>query len=72
MAKKALFVLALLSIPTIVWAQQQPHPYYGARLAACKGKSAGDACSFQGPNGNVTATCHVNQRSDLVCGAHHH
>jgi hypothetical protein len=71
MAKKALMVLALLSIPTMVLAQQQPHPYYAVRLAACKGKAAGDACSFQGPGGNVSATCHTSQRSDLVCGSLH-
>ncbi|HEY2369066.1 MAG TPA: hypothetical protein VGH87_21865 [Polyangiaceae bacterium] len=71
--KNALYVVvAVLSISTIVLAQQRPHPFHEARLAACRGKSAGDACSFQGPEGKtVSASCQQNHRSELVCGAFH-
>jgi hypothetical protein len=71
--KSALYVvLAVLSVSSIVLAQQ-PHPFHAARLAACQGKSAGNACSFQGPEGKtVTATCQQNHRSELICGAPHH
>jgi len=69
MPKKAALTLFFLLVPATAFAQHQQHPYYAARLAACQGKAAGDACSFQGPNGAVSATCRVNRRSDLICGA---
>jgi hypothetical protein len=85
MVKRALVILALLAIPALASAmetsteasrfsiaQQQPHPYRAARIAACQGKARGDACTFQGPNGTVNATCHVNHEGDMLCGQMHH
>ena len=72
MIRRVLMTLALLAVPALGLAQQNPHPYKAARLAACQGKSRGDACSFQGPNGTVNATCHINHENALICGQFHH
>jgi hypothetical protein len=41
-----------------------PNP---AAVAACKDKSEGDACTFEGHHGTVEGACHKDRAGDLAC-----
>jgi hypothetical protein len=38
-----------------------------AAIAACKAKTEGDACSFEGHHGTVEGTCRKVHTGDLAC-----
>jgi hypothetical protein len=47
---------------------EQEHHHPGPRaFAACKDKSDGAACEFDGPHHHVVGTCHKTQSGDLAC-----
>jgi hypothetical protein len=67
----------LLAVPTLGAAQDRPDggEHHGPRpeaLAACKDKSEGDACEFDGPRGHVAGTCHRARAGELACFHPHH
>ncbi len=71
-------VVALVSVPTLGAAQSSPNDdeHHGPppeAIAACKDKSEGDACEFDGPRGHVSSTCRKSRGGDvLVCLPPHH
>jgi hypothetical protein len=74
---KILAALPLLMIPAVSIAQSSPpgdehHGPSPESLAACKDKSEGDACEFDGSHGHVTGACHKTRSGDLACWHPHH
>jgi hypothetical protein len=63
-----LIALGALVIPALAVAQQAPHP---AAIAACRTKSEGDGCQFEGHHGTHAGTCR-KVGSDLACVHPHH
>jgi hypothetical protein len=41
-------------------------------IAACKDKSEGDTCTFEGHHGTVSGTCRKAPSGDLACFHPHH
>jgi hypothetical protein len=75
-------VIGYLAIPTLVAAQGAPseraeqlgqggeehhHGPGPESIAACKAKSEGDACEYDGPRGHEAGTCHKARSGDLAC-----
>ncbi len=48
-------------------ADDEPHKPRPEAIAACKDKSEGDACEFEGPRGPVAGTCRKAGTGDLTC-----
>jgi hypothetical protein len=69
------FVLTL--IPALCAAQSNPpgdehHGPSPEAIAACKDKTEGDACEFEGTHGHVAGNCHKSRSGDLACWHPHH
>ena len=45
----------------------EPHKPRPQAIAACKDKSEGDACEFEGRRGHVAGTCRKAGTGDLTC-----
>jgi len=45
----------------------EPHKPRPEAIAACKDKSEGDACEFEGRRGHVAGTCRKAGTGDLTC-----
>jgi hypothetical protein len=75
-AIRASVVLALVVIPALGSADDQPdgghHWPRAEAIAACKDKSEGDTCSFEGHHGTVSGTCRKVPSGDLACAHPHH
>jgi hypothetical protein len=71
-------VTLILVVPTLGSADDSPDAgdhHWQPRpeaIAACKDKSEGDACSFEGHHGTVSGTCHKFKSGDLACMHPHH
>jgi hypothetical protein len=70
-------VIALMLFPTLCAAQSNPegddhHGPSPESIAACKDKTEGDTCEFDGPHGHVAGTCHKSRSGDLTCRHPHH
>ncbi len=69
---------AALLVPTIGIAQsradEDDHTTWKAQaVAACKDKTDGTACEFEGHHGKVAGVCHAGKSGELLCmGPHHH
>jgi hypothetical protein len=68
-----------MAVPTIVAAQGGPadgddhhHGPSPESIAACKAKSEGDACDYDGARGQESGTCHKSKTGDLACFHPHH
>jgi hypothetical protein len=48
-------------------ADDEPHKPRPEAIAACKDRSEGDACEFEGPRGRVAGTCRKAGTGDLAC-----
>ncbi|HXX70257.1 MAG TPA: hypothetical protein VEK07_23965 [Polyangiaceae bacterium] len=63
-------------VPALAAAQSDPGgEHHGPRpeaIAACKGKTDGDACEFDAPRGHVSGTCRKVRTGDLACVHPHH
>ena len=71
--------VGVMSVPTLVAAQSSPgdgdehhHGPSPEAIAACKAKSDGDACEYDGAHGHETGTCHKLRSGDLACFHPHH
>jgi hypothetical protein len=71
-------IASLFAVPALASADdtpdggQQPWPHPQA-IAACKDKSEGATCSFEGHHGTVTGACHKVPSGELAClHPHHH
>jgi hypothetical protein len=74
--KIAALAVAML-IPALCAAQSTPsddehHGPSPESIAACKDKSEGDACEFDGTHGHVAGMCHKGRSGDLACHHPHH
>jgi hypothetical protein len=54
---------AAQSVPT----EDEPHKPRPEAIAACKDKSEGDVCEFEGPRGHVAGMCRKAKTGDLTC-----
>jgi hypothetical protein len=64
--------IGLMVVPVLAVAQSIPKDdeHRGPSpesLAACKDKSEGVACEFDGRHGHVSGTCHKTRDGDLAC-----
>jgi hypothetical protein len=66
--------VGVLSVPTLVAAQSSPadgdehhHGPSPESIAACKTKSEGDACEYDGRHGHEAGSCHKVRSGDLAC-----
>ncbi|HXN30579.1 MAG TPA: hypothetical protein VN894_01910 [Polyangiaceae bacterium] len=64
--------VALVIVPALGVAQSGPagdEPYAPRpeAVAACKDKSEGDACEFEGTRGHAAGTCRKARTGDLAC-----
>ena len=66
--------VGVIAVPTIVAAQSSPadgdehhHAPSPESIAACKAKSEGDVCEYDGPHGHESGTCHKLRSGDLAC-----
>jgi hypothetical protein len=72
--------ISVLAVPTLVGAQSAPadgddHHHRGPSpesIAACKAKSEGDACEYDGARGHESGTCHKTPGGELACFHPHH
>jgi hypothetical protein len=71
--------VGVLSVPTLVAAQSGPadgdehhHAPSPEAIAACKAKSEGNACEYDGAHGHESGTCHKLRSGDLACFHPHH
>jgi hypothetical protein len=69
---RAAFGLALIAFPTLALAQDKPpdgehHGPSPEAIAACKDKSEGGTCEYDGRRGHVAGTCHKARSGDLAC-----
>jgi hypothetical protein len=68
----------LFAAPTFGAADDQPdagehHAPRPEAIAACKDKSEGEACTFEGHRGAVSGTCHKVETGEVACiHPHHH
>jgi hypothetical protein len=74
---RAAIVLVVTVLGVLAVAQSSPadEEHHGPRpeaLAACKDKTEGAACEFDGPKGHVTGTCRMTRTNDLACMRPHH
>jgi hypothetical protein len=74
---RAAVVVTSIAIPALGSADDTPdggdHHWPGPEaLAACKGKSDGDACTYEGHHGTVSGTCRKVPSGDLACMHPHH
>lgn len=63
--------VGLMIVPTLSLAQSSPgndehHRPRPEAIAACKDKSEGDVCEFDGPRGQVSGTCHKARTGDVL------
>jgi hypothetical protein len=70
-------VVALMLVPALCAAQSNPegddhHGPSPESIAACKDKTEGDACEFDGAHGHVAGTCRKGRSGDLACRHPHH
>ncbi|HEY3818051.1 MAG TPA: hypothetical protein VGL81_12815 [Polyangiaceae bacterium] len=70
-------VVTSVAIPALGAADDTPddHAHHAPRpesIAACKGKSEGDACTHEGHHGTVSGTCRKVPSGDLACVHPHH
>jgi hypothetical protein len=67
MKKLTLVLMATAMVISVAHARGKRN--YGARKAACNGKSNGDICTFQGRRGEKSGTCKESRKNpaDLVC-----
>jgi hypothetical protein len=64
--------IGLMVVPVLAVAQNIPkddehHGPSPESIAACKDKSEGGACEFDGRHGHVSGTCHKTRAGDLAC-----
>jgi hypothetical protein len=69
---RAAVIVVLITVPTLGSADEVPdggehHWPRPEAVAACKDKSVGDACTFEGPRGTVNGTCRKVKTGDLAC-----
>jgi hypothetical protein len=69
--------LALVAVPALSAAQSapaddEPHGPRPEAVAACKDKSEGDVCAFDGPHHHVEGTCKKDHAGELACFHPHH
>jgi hypothetical protein len=69
--------VAWLLVPTLGAAQSNPtgdehHGPSPESIAACKDKSEGDVCEFDGAHGHVSGSCRKGRSGDLSCWHPHH
>ena len=71
--------LGVMIVPTLGAARSAPgdgdehhHGPSPEAIAACKDKSEGNACEFDGPRGHESGTCHKTRSGDLACFHPHH
>jgi hypothetical protein len=74
---RAAMVVFVATLTILAAAQSSPadEEHHGPRpeaLAACKDKTEGAACEFDGPKGHVTGTCRKTHTDDLACMRPHH
>lgn len=70
-------IVSLIAVPMLASADEAPdggerHWPRPEAIAACKDKSEGDACTFEGHRGTVSGTCRKVQSGDLACMHPHH
>jgi hypothetical protein len=69
---RAAVTVTIIAIPALGSADDAPdggehHWLRPEAIAACKDKSEGDACSFEGHKGTVSGACHKVKSGDLAC-----
>ncbi len=74
---RAAAIVTIIAVPTLGSADDSPdggehHWLRPEAIAACKDKSEGDACSFEGHHGQVEGTCRKVKTGDLACVHPHH
>jgi hypothetical protein len=70
-------IAAVAAVPALGLAQSSPSgdEHRGPSpesIVACKDKSEGDACEFDGARGHVSGTCRKARSGDLACMHPHH
>jgi hypothetical protein len=70
-------VATLMAVPAVGAAQSSPadDDHRGPSpeaIAACKDKSEGDACEFDGARGHVSGNCRKARSGDFACMHPHH
>ena len=69
-------IVTILAIPALGAAHDPDggaHHWPGPEsIAACKDKSEGDACTFEGHHGTVSGTCKKAKTGELACAHPHH
>ena len=68
----ALMMVAALGAAQSSPSDDEPHGPRPEAIAACKDKSEGDACEFDGPRGHVAGSCRKARTGDLACMHPHH
>jgi hypothetical protein len=65
-------IVAIIVVPALGSADDAPDAgeHHGLRpeaIAACKDKSEGNACTFEGHHGTISGTCSKVNTGDLAC-----